>query len=62
MIPASVGANWRSCREIFLGREGLGGVHGNELKYHLVSWDKVCCPLVGRGLDIRNMSFNEVLW
>jgi hypothetical protein len=38
-----------------------GGI-GDEFKYHLVSWSKVCTPILEGGLGIRNlMMFNRTL-
>jgi hypothetical protein len=35
---------------------------GNEFKYHLVNWSKVCIPISEGGLGIRNlMMFNRAL-
>ena len=39
----------------------MGGLN-DELKMHLVKWDKVCSPIDEGGLGIRNvMRFNQVL-
>jgi hypothetical protein len=39
----------------------LGGI-GDEFKYHLVSWDKVCSPISEGGLGIRILrAFNRAL-
>jgi len=38
-----------------------GGV-GDEFKFHLVSWAKICTPLFSGGLGIRNsLLFNQAL-
>jgi hypothetical protein len=38
-----------------------GGI-GEEFKYHLVSWSKVCIPISEEGLGIRNfLMFNRAL-
>jgi len=35
---------------------------GEEFKYHLVSWSKICFPIFEGGLGIRNlMVFNRAL-
>jgi hypothetical protein len=45
-----------------LQRDFLWGGMGNEFKYHLVSWDKVCSPISEGGLGIRNLrAFNRAL-
>jgi hypothetical protein len=42
-------------------REGRGGLN-EEVKMHLVKWDKVCSPIDEGGLGIRNVRrFNQVL-
>jgi hypothetical protein len=39
----------------------MGGI-GEEFKYHLISWPKVCSPIFERGLGIRNLRlFNRAL-
>jgi hypothetical protein len=56
-IPASV-AN----RIEKLHRDFLWGGLGEEFKYHLVSWSKVCFPISEGGLGIQNMRiFNKAL-
>ncbi|KAG2673573.1 hypothetical protein I3760_13G098900 [Carya illinoinensis] len=55
-IPANVALCLEKLQRDFL----LGGV-GEEFKFHLVKWEKVCF-LSNGGLGIRNMrSFNQVL-
>jgi hypothetical protein len=49
-LSASVGA----CIEK-LQRDFLWGGIGDEFKYHLVSWSKVCNPISEGGLGIRNL-------
>jgi len=44
-----------------LPRDFLWGGMGEEFKYHLVSWAKVCTPISKGGLGIRNLVFNRVL-
>ena len=45
-----------------LQRNFLWGGMGEELKFHLVNWDKVCSLLEVRGLGIRCFrQFNQVL-
>jgi hypothetical protein len=39
-----------------LQRDFLWGGIGEEFKYHLVSWSKVCSPISKSGLGIRNLS------
>jgi hypothetical protein len=57
-IPASV-AN-RLIEKI--QRDFLLGGLGEEFKYHLVSWSKVCSPISEEGLGIGNlMMFNRAL-
>jgi hypothetical protein len=56
-IPASAA----NCIEK-LQRDFLWGGIGEEFKYHLVSWAKVCSPISARGLGIRNLRiFNHAL-
>jgi hypothetical protein len=36
---------------------------GEEFKFHLVSWTKVCTPIAEGGLGVRNLLvFNRALW
>jgi hypothetical protein len=45
-----------------LQRDFLWGGIGDEFKYHIVSWAKVCSPISEGGLDIRNLRmFNRTL-
>jgi hypothetical protein len=45
-----------------LQRDFLWGGMGEEFKYHLVSWAKVCTPISKGGLGIRNLVlFNRAL-
>jgi len=45
-----------------LQRDFLWGEIGEEFKYHLVRWDKVCSPISEGGLGIRNLrNFNRAL-
>jgi hypothetical protein len=45
-----------------LHRDFLWGGIGEEFKYHLVSWSKVCSPISEGGLGIRNVRiFNKAL-
>jgi hypothetical protein len=56
-IPASV-AN----RIEKLYRDFLWGGLGDEFKYHLASWSKVCSPITEGGLGIQNLKiFNNAL-
>jgi hypothetical protein len=56
-IPASV-AN----RIEKLHRDFLWGGLGDEFKYQLVNWSKVCSPITEGGLGIRNLRiFNKAL-
>lgn len=56
-IPASVANHIEKLQQDFLW-EGIG----EEFKYHLVSWAKVCSPSSEGGLGIRNLSmFNHAL-
>jgi hypothetical protein len=49
-IPTSVANRIEKLQLDFL----WGGI-GDEFKYHLVSWDKVCSPIFEGGLGIRNL-------
>ena len=43
-------------------RDYMWGGLGEEFKYHLVSWDRVCEPIRCGGLGIRNLVlFNQAL-
>jgi hypothetical protein len=45
-----------------LQQDFLWGGLGEEFKYHLVSWSKVCSPISEGGLGIRNLlMFNRAL-
>jgi hypothetical protein len=56
-LPASVGARIEKLQRDFL----WGGI-GDEFKYHLVSWSKVCNLISESGLGIRNLvKFNLAL-
>jgi hypothetical protein len=56
-LPASVGARIEKLQRDFLW-VGIG----DEFKYHLVNWSKVCNPISEGGLDIKNlMMFNRAL-
>jgi len=53
-IPIRVANRFEKLQRDFLWR-GIG----EEFKYHLVKWDKVCSPISEGGLGIRNLrSFN----
>jgi hypothetical protein len=55
--PASVANRIKKLQRGFL----WGGI-GEEFKYHLVSWVKVCFPISEGGLNIQNLRmFNRVL-
>jgi hypothetical protein len=42
-----------------LQRDFLWGGIGEEFKYHLVRWDKVCSPIAEGGLGMKNLrTFN----
>jgi hypothetical protein len=54
-IPSSVASRIEKLHQDFL----WGGI-GEEFKYHLVSWSKVCSPIFEGGLGIRNVRiFNK---
>jgi hypothetical protein len=56
-LSASVGARIEKLELDFL----WGGI-GDEFKYHLVRWSKVCNSISEGGLDIRNLvMFNRAL-
>jgi hypothetical protein len=56
-LPTSVGARIKKLQRNFL----WGGI-GDEFKYHLVSWSKVCNPISEDGLGIKNLvMFNRAL-
>jgi hypothetical protein len=39
----------------------VGGV-GDEFKFHLVNWSKICMPMEAGGLGVRNLiHFNQSL-
>jgi hypothetical protein len=45
-----------------LYRDFLWGGLGDEFKFHLVKWSKVCSPISEGGLEIRNLrTFNRAL-
>ncbi|KAG2700542.1 hypothetical protein I3760_06G002500 [Carya illinoinensis] len=50
LIPVSVATHNEKLYRDFLW-SGLG----NEFKFHLVKWDKVCSPISSAGLGIRNL-------
>jgi hypothetical protein len=57
LIPASVA----NCIEKFY-RDFLWDGLGDEFKFHLVNWSKVCSPIFEGGLGIQNLrTFNRVL-
>jgi len=56
-IPSSVASRIEKMYRDFL----WGGI-GEEFKFHLVNWSKVCSPISSGGLDIRNLRlFNKAL-
>jgi hypothetical protein len=56
-IPVSVTSHIEK-----LQRDFLWGGMGEEFKYHLVSWEKVCTPISNGGFGIRNLvMFNRAL-
>jgi hypothetical protein len=57
LIPACVANSIEKLKRDFL----WGGI-GEEFKYHLVNWAKVCFPIFEGGLGIRNLRmFNRAL-
>jgi hypothetical protein len=57
LLPTSVANRIKKIQWDFL----LVGL-GEEFKYHLVSWSKVCSPIYEGGLGIKNlMVFNRAL-
>jgi hypothetical protein len=56
-LPASVANHIEK-----LYRDFLWGGLGDEFKFHLVNWSKVCSPISEGGLDIHNLlKFNRAL-
>ncbi|XP_042965576.1 uncharacterized protein LOC122299388 [Carya illinoinensis] len=56
-LPASIAQRLEKLQRDFL----WGGI-GEEFKYHLVGWDKICTPLRDGGLGIRDVrAFNMAL-
>jgi hypothetical protein len=52
---------WRSVLRKF-NRTSFGGGKNDEVKFHLVEWEKVCSPIDEGGLGIRNVRrFNQAL-
>jgi hypothetical protein len=49
-IPSSVASHIEK-----LYRDFLWGGIGEEFKFHLVNWSKVCSPISSGGLGIRNL-------
>jgi hypothetical protein len=49
-IPSSVASRIKK-----LYRDFLWGGIGEEFKFHLVNWSKVCSPISSGGLGIRNL-------
>jgi hypothetical protein len=59
LFPLSVGVANRIKK---LHRDFLWGRIGEEFKYHLVSWSKVCSPISEAGLGVQNFKmFNRAL-
>ncbi|KAB1210543.1 hypothetical protein CJ030_MR6G010839 [Morella rubra] len=51
-----------ACRLEKLQRDFLWGSNENVHKFHLLKWDKVCCPIRNGGLAIRRLTtFNKAL-
>jgi hypothetical protein len=56
-IPVGVANRLEKLRRDFL----LGGI-GDEFKFQLVKWSKMCTPLISGGLGVKNLiQFNRVL-
>jgi hypothetical protein len=59
LFPTKVGVAQRLEK---LKRDFLWSGMGEELKFHLVSWPKICEPICSGGLAIRNLRrFNQAL-
>jgi hypothetical protein len=55
-FPLNVGV---ADRIVKLQQDFLSGDIGDEFKFHLISWFKVCYPISEGGLEIHNLlSFN----